>query len=511
MPSSQQEKLTLILNIFIAGLCSIIYELLISTTSSYFLGDSIKQFSITIGIYLAAMGLGSYLSRVFGGNLLLRFIEVEILLSLVGGSSVPILYLVFANSTHAAFQVTMILMITLIGVLTGLEVPLLSRILTKHYPLKVNLSNVLSLDYIGGLLATLLFPFILLPWLGVYHSSLVFGMVNLSLGVINLRVFREQIPAQHRTKYWMGVLMAVVFFVVMLFTASHLLRAWSDSFYRDRIILNKTTPYQHLVLTQGGNDLRLYINRVIQFSSMDEYRYHESLVHLAMSRAPVHKKVLILGGGEALTAREVLKYPEVEEVFIVDIDPEMFRLARENTQLRSLNQSSLFDPRVKAVPEDAFVFLRQYEDLFDVIISDLPDPTTESLARLYSREFFAMARRRLSADGLFVTQATSPFHTSKAFWCIAASLEAAGFPEVLPYHAYVPSFGDWGFVLAAPHHLPESTQLEVPTRFLTDSTARRLSYFEKDLLPGSIDTNSLNRPLLLDYYLEDWRRWSREK
>lgn len=315
MDRTAGEKAILVVNIFIAGLCSIIYELLISTTSSYFLGDSIKQFSITIGIYLAAMGLGSYLSRLLGGQLILRFIEVEILLSLVGGSSVPILYFVFANSTYTHFYLIMILMITLIGLLTGLEVPLLSRILTKHYPLKINLSNVLSLDYIGGLIATLLFPFILLPWLGVYHSSLVFGLVNLSLGVINLRVFRSLLDGNKKRKYWLSVFLAIAYFAIMLVTAGQLLRAWSDTFYRDRIIFTKTTPYQNLVLTKGGDDLRLYINRVIQFSSTDEYRYHEPLVHLPMSQANYRKKVLILGGGEGLTAREVLKYPRSRASF----------------------------------------------------------------------------------------------------------------------------------------------------------------------------------------------------
>lgn len=500
----------MVVNIFIAGLCSIIYELLISTTSSYFLGDSIKQFSITIGIYLAAMGLGSYLSRLIGGRLILRFIEVEVLLSVIGGSSVPLLYYVFANSTYGNFYFCMILMVSLIGLLTGLEVPLLSRILTRHYPLKINLSNVLSLDYIGGLLATLLFPFVLLPWLGVYHSSLVFGLVNLSLGVINLRVFRESLDTGEKQRYWLGVLAALLYFIVMLYTANHLLRAWSDTFYRDRIIFSKTTPYQQLVLTQAGDDLRLYINRVIQFSSVDEYRYHESLVHPALSRARYRKKVLILGGGEGLAAREVLKYPDVEKVIIVDIDPEVFQIARSNAQLRKLNRESLFDPRLETVAADAFVFLRQYEDLFDVIIADLPDPTSESLARLYSREFYAMAHRRLTPGGLLVTQAVSPYHTTNAFWCIAASVQSAGFQAVMPYHTYVPSFGDWGFVLAADQALQDSISLTVDCRFLDDQTARRLTYFEKDLLPGTIDTNTLDRPRLLDYYLEDWQRWSGE-
>ena len=173
------------------------------------------------------------------------------------------------------------------------------------------------------------FPFVLLPWVGVYHSSLLFGLVNLSLGIINLFVFRTLLNRKERRRYWAGVLLSIVYFAIMLFTAHQLLRAWSDSFYRDRIVFSKTTPYQQLVLTQGGEDLRLYINRVIQFSSIDEYRYHESLVHPALSRATYRKKILILGGGEALTAREVLKYADVEEVTIVDIDPEVFKLAKK--------------------------------------------------------------------------------------------------------------------------------------------------------------------------------------
>jgi spermidine synthase len=505
------ERLLLITSIFIAGLCSIIYELLISTTSSYFLGDSVKQFSITIGVYMAAMGVGSFLSRIFKGNLILRFIEVELLLGLIGGCSVPILYFVFANASPAAFSGIMILLISLIGILTGMEIPLLTLILKEHYPLQINLSNVLSVDYLGALAATLLFPFLLLPFVGVFLSSALFGLVNIGLGIVNLWFFRRLIPSGQKRWYIVGIAALVMGFGVMLVKSQALLERWHDGLFRDRVVFTKTTPYQTLVLTKGGDDIRLYIDRVIQFSSIDEYRYHESLIHPAMSIAPYRKRVLILGGGEGLAARELLKYQEVEEIVIVDIDPEVFRLASTNPYLTALNTNSLTHPKVKTIAEDAFVFLTQYYDLFDLIIADLPDPTTESLTRLYSQSFYQLIRKRLTPNGLFVTQATSPFHTKKAFWCIAASARAAGFGQVYPYHAYVPSFGDWGFILASNHPVtPQNTSIQVPTRFLDGSNLPRLFEFEKDLRLDSVPPNTLDRPVLLDYYLEDWQRWSQK-
>lgn len=509
---ASREKLILIISIFIAGLCSIIYELLISTTSSYFLGDSVKQFSITIGVYMAAMGVGSFLSRLLKGNLILRFIEVELLLGLVGGCSVPILYFVFANASALAFSGIMITLISLIGILTGLEIPLLALILKEYYPLKINLSNVLSLDYLGALVATLLFPFLLLPFVGVFMSSLLFGLVNIALGFVNLWFFRRLIPTNRRWAYWTFSVGLVLFFAALFWQSQRLLNRWHDSLYKDRIVFSKTTPYQTLVLTKGGDDIRLYLDRVIQFSSVDEYRYHESLIHVAMSAAPYRKRVLILGGGEGLAAREVLKYEGLEELIIVDIDPEIFRMARENPYVARLNEGSLDHPKVKTIPEDAFVFLQQYFELFDVIIADLPDPTTESLTRLYSQEFFNLVNKRLTPNGIFVTQATSPFHTTKAYWCIAKTLDTAGFQAIYPYHAYVPSFGDWGFLMAS--RLPINTtslSLNVETRFLAQDQLLRLFYFEKDLHTGPVKPNTLDSPALLDYYLADWQRWNRKQ
>jgi spermidine synthase len=504
------ERVVLILSIFIAGLCSIVYELLISTTSSYFLGDSIKQFSITIGVYMAAMGVGSFLSRLIQTDLLRKFILVEIVLGLVGGSCVPLLYFFFASTDLWGFKLLNVLLITAIGLMTGLEIPLFTRIMKIYYPLKINLSNVLSLDYLGALVATLIFPFVLLPWLGTFKSSLIFGLINLSVGFINLWYFADVLEIKKRRAYNVAAWTVGIYFVLMLVFSNVILARWNDGLYRDDIIFYKQTQYQHLVLTKGGDDVRMYINRVIQWSSTDEYRYHEPLVHIPMAVVPYKKNILVLGGGEGLAVRELLKHPEVETITVVDLDDEVFRLAVENPQVIKINNNSLKDPRVIPIAEDAYTFLQNNHQTFDLIISDLPEPSNESLARLYSAEFFRMAQKRLSPYGIFATQATSTFHARKAFWCINSSAQAGGFRYTYPYHAYVPSFGDWGFLMAS--NIPLDTtdiHINVPTRFLDDPTAKQLFYFEKDLIMDSIPPSTLDQPRLLEYYMEEWEKWGR--
>lgn len=508
--SATVHKVVLIISIFIAGLCSILYELLVSTISSYFLGDSVKQFSITIGVYMAAMGVGSFISRYFKKDLLLYFILVEIALGLVGGMSVPILYWVYADSSVLEFQAAMILLISLIGILTGLEVPFLTRLMRKYFPLNENLSNILSLDYLGALVATLLFPFIFLPWMGTFQTSLFFGALNIGLGFLNLWYFSDFLSLKRKKILVAAASVLFVLLVSLLMISNHLIDHWQKGLFKDPIAYSKQTPYQQLVLTRGKEDVRLYINGVIQFSSLDEYRYHETLVHIPMGLTQHHERVLILGGGEGLALREVLKYPGVKQVDVVDIDPEMFVLATTNPDITALNQHSFADPRVKQHAVDAYVFLREQEQLYDVIIADLPDPTTDALTKLYSREFYELVYRRLGAYGSFVTQATSPFHSHKAYWCIGTTLESAGFKHQLPFHTYVPSFGDWGFHMASKIPLDQQQlRLQFSHTYLEEALLPRLFYFDKDIQPPAdpLKISSLDKPTILDYYLEDWHRW----
>ncbi len=504
--TSSKESFILIVSTFIAGLCSIIYELLISTVSSYFLGDSIRQFSITIGLYMAAMGFGSYISRLINKNLLSKFIGLEIFLGFLGGMSVPILYFAYAF-THAYYLV-MVFLILSIGVLIGLEIPLLTRIMEKHYLLKFNISNVLSVDYLGALVATLIFPFILLPLLGTFRSALFFGIINMGIGVLNVWCFSNQLKGRDFKKYVGGLIFVCTLLCSFFFAAHYFLKHWSNRLYEDQIIFSRQSKFQKIVMTRNKKDLRLFLDGNLQFSSIDEYRYHEPLVHIPLGLTSHKKNILILGGGDGLVAREVLKYPEVEKIDLVDLDPEITRIGRTDHHLKVLNNRSLEDPRVQVTHEDAFVYLGKIYRLFDIIIADLPDPNNVSLARLYSKEFFQLVKSRLSKTGVFVTQATSPFFAKEAFWCIKNTVKEAGFLNVYPYHVNVPSFGDWGFVMASNiKYRPHEAPLSVQTKYLEKDIIQSLFIFEKDLLEENKNFSTLDDPIVLNYYLKGWRNW----
>jgi spermidine synthase len=399
-------------------------------------------------------------------------------------------------------------MIVVIGALTGLEVPLLMRIMEKHYVLKVNLSNVLSLDYLGALLATLAFPFLLVPFVGIFQSALIFGLVNMSVGFLNLWVFADSIDLARRRVLKLASTGVVCLLASILILSEGLLDRWSNTLYEDRVVYRELTPYQNIILTRYKDDLRLYLSGHLQFSSLDEYRYHEPLIHVPMMQLHGPVSVLMLGGGDGLAARELLKYERVRQITIVDLDPAMIRIGRENPHVLDLNAGSLNDPRVRTVTEDAFVYLQNQNQHFQLIVADLPDPKNTSLARLYSREFYKLVKRYLSPDGVFVTQATSPFYANKAFWSIVNTLGNV-FGNRIPYHSYVPAFGDWGFVMAGDRKFSSNVDAPpVATRFLNEAAIDKLFVFENDLLPGRrAKVSTIDQPEVLSYYLDGWEYW----
>ena len=504
---ASKEVRVLIFSVFIAGLCSIVYELLIATTSSYFLGDSITQFSLTIGVYMAAMGFGSYCSRLIDDETLLeRFIFAEIVLALLGGASVPLLYVVFSATDH--YQFYSLLVTFVIGGLIGLEIPLLSRLMSDHFQLKMNISNIMSIDYFGALVATLLFPFVLLPFMGVFKSAVTFGLMNLSIAVVTLWCFGDTLGVK-KSKilqlYWL--LVGVILAALLLFSESFINR-WSNQLYTDRIVYQQQTAYQNIVLTKYKQDLRLYLNGNLQFSAMDEYRYHEALVHIPMRYARQVDDVLLLGAGDGLAVRELLKYQQIKSITVVDLDPAVTELATNNGHLLELNQNSLLDPRVRLVHRDAFGYLDETEKVFDFIVVDLPDPKSTALARFYSKEFYQLLRLRLAERGVFVTQATSPIYATGAFWSIHNSVMAASYQQVLPYHINVPSFGEWGFVMASkyPQHAGKTPAID--NRFIADTDWQHYFHFDRDIGLLASKVSTIDRPEVMNYYLKGWKYWN---
>lgn len=504
--SSSKHVNVLIFSAFIAGVCSIIYELLIATTGSYFLGDSIKQFSLVIGFYMASMGFGSYLSRLIADENLLRFfVSAEIILGLIGGLSVPLLYFSFAYFDY--FQLTIIVLTSVIGLLIGLEIPLLSRLMSPYFELKENLSNILSVDYLGALVATLLFPFLLLPLLGIFKTSLFFGLVNMSIGFAVIWFFSETLNIRKkRALYWYSFIALGILITVFL-SAQKLLGMWTGEMYSDRVVYAKETPYQQVVMTKSKSDVRLFLNGNLQFSSKDEYRYHESLVHIPMLECNC-SNILLLGGGDGLAVRELLKYENIDSMTLVDLDPAVTELAKSSGYLTDLNKLALHDERVTIVNEDAFVFLNRRNKQYDLIIIDLPDPNNTSLSRLYSREFYLLVGSNLTDKGRFVTQATSPYYATEAFWSIKETIESVGYQKVIPYHVNIPSFGEWGFVLASKSDLAfESRNPSVQTKYVDKESIGRMLYFERDMLAENVKVSSLDSPTVLEYYLDGWSRW----
>ena len=491
---------------FLAAGCAIVYELLIGSTSAFFLGDSVEEFSLTIGFFLFAMGLGSWASRAVRQRLLERFVAIELWLGLAGGGSVLALYAAFAYTGR--YRYCMLLLTMAIGALIGLELPILTRILRAHGTLRSVLADVLSLDYLGSLVAALLFPYVLLPFLGPLHTAAAAGILNAGVGAAVLVHFWPHL--EPRSRRWLAsqAILVGACLVTMVLAAEPFRRVWESAFYGDRVVHVEQSPYQRIVLTQWRSDLRLFLDGHLQFAAADEYRYHESLVHPAMSLARSRARVLIVGGGDGLSAREVLKYGDVQALDVVDLDAAVTDLARRHERLVQLNGGSLNDPRVEVYNEDGFVFLQHLHEPYGVIVVDLPDPRLEALTKLYSVEGYRLFRRHLAAGGVLVTQASSPYFTRRAYWSVVATLEAAGF-HVHPYHALVPSFGEWGFAMGARESVdPERLAIGVPTRFIDGVTFRSMGHFPPDMARVADPVvNRMYRPSLARVYREGWAAW----
>ncbi|MGM0443338.1 MAG: polyamine aminopropyltransferase [Fibrobacterota bacterium] len=510
MEEARPRQITAIISsVFIAGLCSIIYELLISTATSYFMGDSIRQFSLIIGTYMASMGAGAYISQLFKKNILVPFITAEIALGFLGGFSIPLLYLFYAVFPDIYYPLMFSLVIA-IGVLIGVEIPFLTRLMQRFFKLNRNISTVLSLDYLGALAATLIFPFILLPLLGIYTSSIIFGIINMGIGFLILHGFRDDFSLPQRRTFQAAALIILGIMAAAIIFSKPLLSFWGQSLYTDQIIYHRQTPYQKIVLTRDRDDIRLYLNGNLQFSSRDEYRYHESLVHVPAAMTQSLRDVLILGGGDGLAARELLKYPNIRSITLVDLDPAITGMAKKLPVLLRLNDSALHNPRVHTVNTDAFRFISETHKSYDLILSDLPDPNTISLARLYSREFFNLIHSRLKPRGVFTLQSTSPVYAEKAFWIIEETLRSSRFNQALPYQVQVPSFGQWGFISAARGELLEPPQKcrDVATRFLNNRILPTLFAFPADMTPpAEREISTIDSPRVLYAYLKSWKHW----
>lgn len=471
--------------VFVCAACGLVYELELVALASYLIGDSVTQASVVLSLMVFAMGIGSLLAKRLRCRAAVGFGLVEAALALIGGSSALVLYASFAWMGEPRFA--LVAFSLGIGVLIGAELPLLMPLIQRvsRQDAGGTVADLFAADYVGALVGGLAFPFLLLPWLGQLAGALVTGGLNVVAGgALVLWVFGRDLTSRSR---WL-LLTVNVLVLSLLATATFLVddfeRAARRAVYGDRVRVAVHTDVQEVVLTGGRKGpLDLYLDGRLRVSGRDEHRYHESLVHPAM--AGPHARVLILGGGDGLAAREVLRYADVREVTVVELDPEVVHLARADPALSALNGHAYRDPRLRAVSADAFTWLRgvvagpgpaQGMDggRYDVIISDLPDPGITPSTKLYSEEFYGLTSGVLAPDGRLAVHAGSLAAQPRTLWTVDATLRAAGF-GTSPYRATgrrsgltagpdrqrdgTPAASDWAFILASRGTRPPRLEL----------------------------------------------------
>ena len=505
-------EVALLASVFVVAACGLIYELAAASLASYVLGDSVLQFSTIIGSYLFAMGVGAYLSRFFERQLPAHFLRIELMVALAGGALPALLFLANAY-VPGSFRFVLYGLVLLVGTLVGLEIPLVMRILKRNVALKDLVSQVLTFDYLGALAVSVAFPLVLVPHLGLIRTGLLFGLMNALVALWALWLFRHELRElkSHAVAAFGTLAVLAAGFV----GADHITTWAEDQFYQDRVVFTATSPYQRIVVTHGAGEARagyrLFLNGNLQFSQRDEYRYHEALVHPVMAAYSASgagpKRVAILGGGDGMAVREVLKYPGVQSITLVELDPAMTRLFSEHPTLAPLNGGALKSSKVTVVNTDAFQWLESTRETFDVIIVDFPDPTNFSIGKLYTNSFYALIDQRLSASGFAVVQTTSPLVARRSFWTVVNTIESVGLTAT-PYHAHVPSFGEWGFVVASrrPYRVP--TTLPSGMRFLTVPSLPLLFDFPLDMARVPTEVNRLSNQVLVTTYEQEWGKVS---
>ncbi|GAA2443037.1 polyamine aminopropyltransferase [Streptomyces lavendulocolor] len=508
-------RFLLLLAVFVCAACGLVYELALTALGSYLIGNSVMQTSVVISVMVFAMGIGSLAAKPLQRRAVGAFALVEILLALVGGLSVLILYVAFA--WLRLYMPAMVVVSFVVGLLVGAEIPLLMTLLQRIRRQEAGsaVADMFAADYVGALVGGLCFPLLLLPAFGQLKGALVVGAVNAVAGVVVvLWIFRRETRPFVRNGLLAGAAGVLALLATVWVLADDIEVTARQQLYRDPIVHAETTPYQDIVVTRstaftGEPDTRLFLNGDLQFSSVDEYRYHEALVHPAL--AGKRSSVLILGGGDALALREVLRYDDVDSVTLVDLDPAMTRLARTFPPLLDLNDRALSDPRVTVVHADAFTWLRDAGRRYDAVLIDFPDPDTAALAKLYSVEFYHLLGRVLGPESRVMVQGGSPFFAPKSYWSIAATIGEAGYATT-PYQVDVPSFGNWGFVLAVPGAdgppPPLRLAADVPAlRFLDDDVLAAAAVFPVDRRPRDVRASTLMDPAVLEYTRHEWQNY----
>ncbi|MEL0657869.1 polyamine aminopropyltransferase [Psychromonas arctica] len=532
--------------------CGLIYEYLLSHYSARILGSVETVIYAIIGIMIVSMGLGAFAAKkikdAFQG-----FVILELTVALIGCSATLFIASVIGFSQTLpqiiadTYQIPNDVLLKgdflasitwfsinlpyvfafILGFLIGMEIPLIARIRETIYGhhLAHNAGTIYGADYIGAGVGAAIWVLFMLN-IEISQAAALTASLNLIAGFIFLVRFKQYL--RHKVKLIIGHLVLAVFIVLIFVSGGHWQKQMQNMLYLDKVVYQTQTPYQNLVFTErllgGGYEpiYNFYINGRLQFSSLDEYIYHEFLVHPAMQASARHDNILIIGGGDGLALREVQKW-NPSHVTLIDLDPNLIALFKTpetflpphlSDKIERLTQDSFNQPGVKVINDDAFIAIDRLlanKQSFDTIIVDLPDPSHPDLNKVYSVNFYYRLKHLLSGDGVIVVQSTSPFHAQSAFISIGKTLQEAGF-NTEQYHQNVPSFGEWGWTIASKsgqkpsQRLTQFNQVEVPTKWLTLPLLKGAFVFNKDFYADKdkIKINFLGTNALYQYHQKAW-------
>jgi spermidine synthase len=539
---------------FTTGASGLVNEYVLATITTYILGNSIEQFSMVIASMMLMMGVSGFVqSKMSDDNLLQKFIAVEVIMALLGGFAPLAIYAAYGYLENS-FQIVHYFFVLSVGFLIGFEIPLVMRIIDQHkIKLKTNLTLVYAMDYVGAFVGAVIWVQYLLKNYPLTEISFIVAGFNFIVASITIIYFLKQKLILNPTIYIIILLVTSALLIMGFASNRDISSLLEQRFYEDPIVHKETTKYQHLVITHNSasGDTRLYINGNTQFSSLDEKRYHDFLVHPLMEATTSRNNLLILGGGDGLALREVNKYPDVRNITVVDLDPDMVKMASTNKLLTDLNNNSFKNANIATLPFqvidsgarqgvylsenglenesnwvasvtvyniDADLFLRDKpKQKWDAVIIDLPDPSGIEISKLYSKQFYQNLKRYLTADAYISIQSTSPYHAKDAYLAIGNTLKSAGF-KVLPYRQNIPSFGDWGYYLAwttdekplaLKNRLSQLKDLSVATDFITaELLASSFAFGKGELQTTRPCINTLMEPCLLTAYSD--RGWQVE-
>ena len=532
--------------------CGLIYEYLLAHYAGRVIGSVDSAVYSMIGIMIVAMGIGAFLAKWIK-NPYLGFSYLELIIGIFGGSAILLIAGIIGLSYTLPQELQAIYGIDstvvmdggimaifkqmafytpyvcgfILGAMIGVEIPLIARIREDIHQthLKHNMGTVYGADYIGAGIGAAIWVTVCLK-LDIMVAAIGTASINILMGFVFLYHYQDKI--KQVKLLWVLHIVVLLFLLVLALVGVKMTNGINATFFKDEVVYTKATPYQHLTVTKrhAGKGLpqiySLYINGRLQFSSNDEMVYHSYLTYPAMLASARHDNILIIGGGDGLAVRDVLKWnPSV--VTLIDLDKAMIDLFSGkddkapkdiSDMLLKLNQSAFLDERVSVINQDAFLEIESMISQgrkFDTVIVDLPDPSHPDLNKLYSNYFYLRLKELLNGDGALVVQSTSPYHAKEAFISIGKSVADAGF-ITQQYHTNVPTFGEWGWTIATVHgknaldRIKEIDLLPIQDRWLSKAMMEAAFVFSPSFYQNTsyIKVNKLGSHQLYYYHHDAW-------